>query len=148
MFLPLVPGHHSKEIPGYHCEFLSCSLRYLAGKTIIFYLHLTDQCFNILQKSAQTPGMYSCVWQVQSYTEPVVLQNNWSVIIGSDDESSLCVVVASPGGPNAVRTSSFVLVGSHTLTLSSIGKNKFPLEKVWRHQLRSFSCLIEIWRCG
>uniref|UniRef100_A0A665VVU5 Anillin n=1 Tax=Echeneis naucrates TaxID=173247 RepID=A0A665VVU5_ECHNA len=40
------------------------------------------------------------------------------------------VVVASPGGPNAVRTSNFVLVGSHKLTLSSIGKNKFPLEKI------------------
>uniref|UniRef100_A0A672SZ29 Anillin n=1 Tax=Sinocyclocheilus grahami TaxID=75366 RepID=A0A672SZ29_SINGR len=39
-------------------------------------------------------------------------------------------VVASPGGPNAVRTSSFVLVGSHKLTLASIGKNKFLLEKV------------------
>ncbi|XP_042362665.1 anillin isoform X2 [Plectropomus leopardus] len=39
-------------------------------------------------------------------------------------------VVASPGGPNAVRTSNFVLVGSHKLNLSSIGKNKFPLEKV------------------
>ncbi|XP_042290436.1 anillin-like isoform X2 [Thunnus maccoyii] len=39
-------------------------------------------------------------------------------------------VVASPGGPNAVRTSNFVLVGSHKLTLSSIGKNKFPLEKI------------------
>nr|AAI34810.1 Anln-like protein [Danio rerio] len=39
-------------------------------------------------------------------------------------------VMASPGGPNAVRTSSFVLVGSHKLTLASIGKNKFPLEKV------------------
>ncbi|XP_073677907.1 anillin [Garra rufa] len=39
-------------------------------------------------------------------------------------------VVASPGGPNAVRTSNFVLVGSHKLTLASIGKNKFPLEKV------------------
>ncbi|KAM7372780.1 hypothetical protein PAMP_007678 [Pampus punctatissimus] len=39
-------------------------------------------------------------------------------------------VMASPGGPNAVRTSNFVLVGSHKLTLSSIGKNKFPLEKV------------------
>ncbi|XP_016388661.1 actin-binding protein anillin-like isoform X2 [Sinocyclocheilus rhinocerous] len=39
-------------------------------------------------------------------------------------------VVASPGGPNAVRTSSFVLVGSHKLTLASIGKNKFPLEKI------------------
>ncbi|XP_075969050.1 anillin [Anarhichas minor] len=39
-------------------------------------------------------------------------------------------VVASPGGPNAVRTSNFVLVGSHKLTLASIGTNKFPLEKV------------------
>lgn len=39
-------------------------------------------------------------------------------------------VMASPGGPNAVRTSSFVLIGSHKLTLASIGKNKFPLEKV------------------
>ncbi|XP_044027448.1 anillin isoform X2 [Siniperca chuatsi] len=39
-------------------------------------------------------------------------------------------VLASPGGPNAVRTSNFVLVGSHKLTLSSVGKNKFPLEKI------------------
>uniref|UniRef100_UPI0037E72A9C anillin n=1 Tax=Semicossyphus pulcher TaxID=241346 RepID=UPI0037E72A9C len=39
-------------------------------------------------------------------------------------------VVASPGGPNAVRTSNFVLVGSHKLNLSSIGKSKFTLEKV------------------
>ncbi|CAK6970100.1 anillin isoform X3 [Scomber scombrus] len=39
-------------------------------------------------------------------------------------------VVASPGGPNAIRTSHFVQVGSHKLTLSSIGKNKFPLEKI------------------
>ncbi|XP_029445353.1 anillin isoform X3 [Rhinatrema bivittatum] len=39
-------------------------------------------------------------------------------------------VMASPGGPNAVRTSSFVLVGSHKLTLSSIGNSKFTLDKV------------------
>ncbi|XP_061738586.1 anillin isoform X2 [Nerophis ophidion] len=45
-------------------------------------------------------------------------------------KSSQTPVVASPGGPNAVRSSNFVLVGSHKLTLSSIGKNKFPLEKV------------------
>lgn len=38
--------------------------------------------------------------------------------------------MASPGGPNAVRSSNFALVGSHKLTLASIGKNKFPLEKV------------------
>lgn len=29
-----------------------------------------------------------------------------------------------------MRTSNFSLVGSHKLTLASIGKNKFPLEKV------------------
>ncbi|KAJ3609176.1 hypothetical protein NHX12_023700 [Muraenolepis orangiensis] len=45
-------------------------------------------------------------------------------------KSSQTPVMASPGGPNAVRTSCFVLVGSHKLTLSSVGKNKFPLDKV------------------
>ncbi|XP_061885377.1 anillin isoform X2 [Entelurus aequoreus] len=45
-------------------------------------------------------------------------------------KSSQTPVVASPGGPNAVRSSNFVLVGSHKLTLSSTGKSKFPLEKV------------------
>ncbi|RXN01044.1 Actin-binding protein anillin [Acipenser ruthenus] len=44
--------------------------------------------------------------------------------------SIIVVFLASPGGPNAVRTSHFVLVGSHKLTLSSVGKNKFPLDKV------------------
>ncbi|MEE6465747.1 hypothetical protein FKM82_006673 [Ascaphus truei] len=38
--------------------------------------------------------------------------------------------LSSPGGPNAVRTSNFVLVGSHKLTLASIGSNKFLLDKV------------------
>ncbi|XP_028316625.1 anillin isoform X2 [Gouania willdenowi] len=45
-------------------------------------------------------------------------------------KSSQTPVVASPGGPNAVRTSNFVLVGSYKLSLSSIGKTKFALEKV------------------
>lgn len=39
-------------------------------------------------------------------------------------------VVASPGGPNAVRTSNFALIGAYKLTLASIGKTQFPLEKV------------------
>ncbi|XP_069814523.1 anillin [Dendropsophus ebraccatus] len=38
--------------------------------------------------------------------------------------------LASPGGPNAVRTSNFVLVGTHKLSLASIGSNKFLLDKV------------------
>ncbi|XP_015274752.1 PREDICTED: actin-binding protein anillin [Gekko japonicus] len=38
--------------------------------------------------------------------------------------------MASPGGPNAVRTSNFVLVGSHKISLSSVGNTKFLLDKV------------------
>ncbi|CAG11664.1 unnamed protein product, partial [Tetraodon nigroviridis] len=64
---------------------------------------ITPKRFLAITKSAQTPGF------------PLLL---------------LSAVVASPGGPNAVRTSSFVLLGSHKLTLGSIGKTKFALEKV------------------
>ncbi|KAM7176717.1 anillin isoform 2-T2 [Macrochelys suwanniensis] len=42
----------------------------------------------------------------------------------------LTPVMASPGGPNAVRTSNFVLVGSHKISLSSIGNSKFTLDKI------------------
>ncbi|XP_059508998.1 anillin isoform X2 [Stegostoma tigrinum] len=38
--------------------------------------------------------------------------------------------LTSPGGPNAVRTSNFTLVGSHRFTLSSVGDTKFQLDKV------------------
>jgi len=38
--------------------------------------------------------------------------------------------MASPGGHNAVRTTNFTLVGSHKLSLSSVGNAKFALEKV------------------
>lgn len=38
--------------------------------------------------------------------------------------------MASPGGPNAVRTTNFILVGTHKLSLSSVGHAKFALEKV------------------
>uniref|UniRef100_A0A674JBR2 Anillin n=1 Tax=Terrapene triunguis TaxID=2587831 RepID=A0A674JBR2_9SAUR len=38
-------------------------------------------------------------------------------------------VMASPSGPNAVRTSNFVLVGSHKISLTSIGNSKFTLDK-------------------
>uniref|UniRef100_A0A8C8IXJ1 Anillin n=1 Tax=Oncorhynchus tshawytscha TaxID=74940 RepID=A0A8C8IXJ1_ONCTS len=52
------------------------------------------------------------------------------VIFSQMCHNKLQIMVASPGGPNAVRTSNFVLVGSHKLTLASIGKNKFSLEKI------------------
>ncbi|KAF1599490.1 UNVERIFIED_CONTAM: Anillin, partial [Eudyptes robustus] len=40
------------------------------------------------------------------------------------------VTMASPGGPNAVRATNFILVGSHKLSLSSVGNAKFALDKV------------------
>ncbi|NWU57656.1 ANLN protein, partial [Dromas ardeola] len=42
----------------------------------------------------------------------------------------LSTAMASPGGPNAVRTTNFILVGSHKLSLSSVGNAKFALDKV------------------
>lgn len=42
----------------------------------------------------------------------------------------LAPAMTSPGGPNSVRTSNFVLVGSHTISLSSVGSTKFLLDKV------------------
>ncbi|XP_078085075.1 anillin isoform X2 [Mustelus asterias] len=38
--------------------------------------------------------------------------------------------LTSPGGPNAVRTSNFTMVGSHKFSLSSVGNTKFQLDKV------------------
>ncbi|NWR99048.1 ANLN protein, partial [Motacilla alba] len=40
------------------------------------------------------------------------------------------VTMASPGGPNAIRSTNFILVGSHKLSLSSVGNTKFALDKV------------------
>ncbi|NXN84555.1 ANLN protein, partial [Bombycilla garrulus] len=42
----------------------------------------------------------------------------------------LTPVMASPGGPNAIRSTNFILVGSHKLSLSSVGNTKFALDKV------------------
>ncbi|XP_056660073.1 anillin isoform X2 [Monodelphis domestica] len=45
-------------------------------------------------------------------------------------KSSLHSAMASPGGFGAVRTSNFVLVGSHSLSLASVGRTRFALDKV------------------
>ncbi|XP_064025888.1 anillin isoform X3 [Pogoniulus pusillus] len=42
----------------------------------------------------------------------------------------LTPAMASPGGPNAARTTNFLLVGSHKLSLSSVGNTKFALDKI------------------
>ncbi|NXG56958.1 ANLN protein, partial [Hemiprocne comata] len=44
--------------------------------------------------------------------------------------TSFSTAMASPSGLNAVRTTNFILVGSHKLTLSSVGNVKFALDKV------------------
>lgn len=42
----------------------------------------------------------------------------------------LCRSAAAPPGLNTRRSSSFCLVGSHKITLASLGHSKFPLDKV------------------
>ncbi|NWS94766.1 ANLN protein, partial [Mionectes macconnelli] len=44
--------------------------------------------------------------------------------------TSVSMTMASPGGPNAIRSTNFILVGSHKLSLSSAGNAKFALDKV------------------
>ncbi|NXA09293.1 ANLN protein, partial [Sapayoa aenigma] len=44
--------------------------------------------------------------------------------------TSFSTAMASPGGPNAIRSTNFILVGSHKLSLSSVGNAKFALDKV------------------
>ncbi|XP_067905838.1 anillin-like isoform X2 [Heterodontus francisci] len=51
-------------------------------------------------------------------------------LLTSITKSSLQSPAASPAVSNSVRTSKFVLVGSHKITLASLGKDKFPLDKV------------------
>lgn len=43
---------------------------------------------------------------------------------------SRCSAAAAPLSVHARRSSNFSLVGSHKITLASLGRNKFPLDKV------------------
>ncbi|XP_078067257.1 anillin-like isoform X6 [Mustelus asterias] len=51
-------------------------------------------------------------------------------LLTSITKSSVQSPAASPAVRNSVRTSKFVLVGSHKITLASLGKDKFPLDKM------------------
>ncbi|NWQ77872.1 ANLN protein, partial [Columbina picui] len=53
-----------------------------------------------------------------------------SLLCYNSSLSSFSTAMASPGGLNAVRTTNFSLVGSHKLSLSSVGNVKFALDKV------------------
>ncbi|KAF4801376.1 Actin-binding protein anillin [Turdus rufiventris] len=48
----------------------------------------------------------------------------------SKKSSLLTPAMASPASPNAIRSTNFILVGSHKLSLSSVGNTKFALDKV------------------
>ncbi|XP_050186485.1 anillin isoform X2 [Myiozetetes cayanensis] len=48
----------------------------------------------------------------------------------SKKSNLLTPAMASPGGPNAIRSTNFILVGSHKLSLSSVGSAKFALDKI------------------
>ncbi|KAJ6662023.1 hypothetical protein lerEdw1_012870 [Lerista edwardsae] len=50
--------------------------------------------------------------------------------VKSKKSNLLTPAMASPSGPNAVRTSNFTLVGTHTISLSSVGSTKFLLDKI------------------
>ncbi|KAI3358766.1 hypothetical protein L3Q82_014730, partial [Scortum barcoo] len=94
-------GHHSKEIPRYHCKHFK-------------FMFLTNKEF----KQSVNPTFEVC-YLISSFhllsCRKVARHQLWPV----------------QGAPMPFApVSNFVLVGSHKLSLSSIGKNKFPLEKV------------------
>ncbi|XP_069509897.1 anillin-like isoform X2 [Ambystoma mexicanum] len=51
----------------------------------------------------------------------------------SSRKSSLASPACSPPTSNYIRTSNFLLVGSHTVSLDSLNKTKFPLDKIKFH---------------
>uniref|UniRef100_A0A803VPI1 Anillin n=1 Tax=Ficedula albicollis TaxID=59894 RepID=A0A803VPI1_FICAL len=51
-------------------------------------------------------------------------------LLTSMTSKSSLLTPASPAGLNAIRSTNFILVGSHKLSLSSVGNTKFALDKV------------------
>ncbi|XP_034747774.1 anillin isoform X3 [Etheostoma cragini] len=85
-----------------------------------------DVCSDKKKKPSKSKRIWRQVHEAQDLCMSAITPKRFLAIT----KSGQTPVVASPGGPNAVRTSNFILVGSHKLSLSSIGKNKFPLEKI------------------
>ncbi|XP_072303440.1 anillin [Eucyclogobius newberryi] len=83
-------------------------------------------CSDKKKKISKSKMMWQHVFEAHDLCMSAITPKRFLAIT----KSGQTPVVGSPGGPNAVRTSNFILVGSHKLTLSSIGKNKFPLEKI------------------
>uniref|UniRef100_A0A3Q2QYF3 Anillin n=1 Tax=Fundulus heteroclitus TaxID=8078 RepID=A0A3Q2QYF3_FUNHE len=93
-------------------------------------VYCLEQKREICSEKKKKPNKSKTIWREVSEAHSLCMSAITPKRFLTITKSAQTPVVASPGGPNAVRTSNFVLVGSHALTLSSIGKNKFPLEKV------------------
>ncbi|NXK53123.1 ANLN protein, partial [Chauna torquata] len=94
--------------------------------TTTFTMHDVSNDFEI------SIEVYSLVQRKEVTSSDKRKKANKSKVNGT--RKSLCYIsteaMASPGGPNAVRTTNFILVGSHKLSLSSVGNAKFALDKV------------------
>lgn len=60
------------------------------------------------------------------------------LVVSDIDISLLSIIAATLPGLSTQRSSNFTLVGSHKITLNSLGQSKFPLDKVlillnWGH---------------
>jgi len=51
-------------------------------------------------------------------------------VVSDIDISHLSIIAATLPGLSAQRSSNFTLVGSHKITLNSLGQSKFTLDKV------------------
>uniref|UniRef100_A0A3Q4HTC8 Anillin n=1 Tax=Neolamprologus brichardi TaxID=32507 RepID=A0A3Q4HTC8_NEOBR len=106
---------------------LATTHRGLSGDTLTFPTKFTisdvDSGFDI------SVEVY-CLVQKREICSDKKKKANKSKAITPKKFLTITVIVASPGGPNAVRTSNFALIGAYKLTLASIGKTQFALEKV------------------
>ncbi|KAK5855496.1 hypothetical protein PBY51_005594 [Eleginops maclovinus] len=85
-----------------------------------------DVCSDKKKKASKSKKMWRQVHEAHDLCMSAITPKRFLAIT----KSVQTPVMASPGGPNSVRTSNFLLVGSHKLTLASIGKNKFHLDKI------------------
>ncbi|CAL9691141.1 unnamed protein product [Knipowitschia caucasica] len=90
------------------------------------FVQKREICADKKKKVSKSKMMWQQVFEAHDLCMSAITPKRFLAI----SKSGQTPVMASPGGPNAVRTSNFILVGSHKLTLASIGNNKFPLEKI------------------
>ncbi|NXK11292.1 ANLN protein, partial [Herpetotheres cachinnans] len=101
--------------------------------TTTFTMHNVSNDFEInieVYSLVQRKEVTSTDKRKKSNKSKVITPKRLLTSITSLTLTSFSTAMASPGGPNAVRTTNFILVGSHKLSLSSVGNAKFALDKV------------------